>query len=308
MIRVLAIVALVVAVGGVAFWLLTTPQKLAAGDLPDHTPDIANGERMFWAGGCASCHAAPDADGDEALKLGGGRALETAFGTFRTPNISPDPQDGIGSWSVGDFVTAMKLGVAPDGTHLYPAFPYASYQRMRVEDIIDLKAFLDTLPLIAQRNAANDLKFPYSIRRGVGLWQLLHIDGATFTPNPQASDKVNRGNYLVNGPAHCGECHTPRAFDGSMIASRAFAGAPAMEGGGSVPNITPHADGIGDWSEADIVTYLTTGFTPDFDSAGGAMADVVKGMSRLPEEDVAAIAAYLKTIAPLPSSSATGGS
>lgn len=309
MIRALAVILAVVVIGGGgAFWLATTPRTVTAAELPDHTPDLANGERMFWAGGCESCHAAEGATGDDLLKLGGGLALATEFGTFRVPNISPDPQDGIGGWTTAEFVTAMKYGVAPGGVHLYPAFPYDSYQRMRVEDIIDLKAFMDTLPLVAQRNEPNDLRFPYSIRRGVGLWQLLYVDGKTFEPDPNASDIVNRGAYLVNGPAHCGECHTPRSFDGGLITSRALAGAPALEGSGNVPNITPHANGIGDWSEADIVNFLTTGFTPDFDSAGGTMAAVVQNMARLPPEDVAAIAAYLKAITPRPSSGTNAGS
>src|SRR5690606_26407673 len=120
-----------------------------------------------------------------------------------------DPQDGIGTWTLADFVTAMKFGVTPGGVHLYPAFPYDFYQRMRVEDIIDLKAFMDTLPLVAGRSPPNDLKFPYSVRRGVGLWQLLYVDGRTFAPDPDSSDQVNRGAYLVQGAGHCGACHTP---------------------------------------------------------------------------------------------------
>ncbi len=309
MIRAFAILLAVIVIGGGgAFWLATTPRMVTAAELPNHTPDLANGERMFWAGGCESCHAAEDASGQELLKLGGGLQLVTEFGTFHVPNISPDPQDGIGAWTLAEFVTAMKLGVGPGGEHLYPAFPYASYQRMRVEDIIDLKAFMDTLPLVAQRNTPNELKFPYSVRRGVGLWQLLHVDGKTFEPDPNASDIVNRGAYLANGAAHCGECHTPRSFDGGLITTRAFAGAQSLEGDGNVPNITPHADGIGDWSEADIVNFLTTGFTPDFDSAGGTMAAVVQNMARLPPEDVQAIAAYLKALPPLPSRARNAGS
>lgn len=284
-------------------WLFTTPRALSAGDVPPHTGDPVNGEQVFWAGGCASCHAAEDAAGADRLVLGGGLALNTPFGIFRVPNISTDATHGIGNWSMLDFVNAMKRGVAPGGVHLYPAFPYTSYQRMTFEDIIDLKAFLDTLPAVATANQPHDLAFPYNVRRGLGLWQLMHVDSRTLLPDPEASDQVNRGAYLVLGPGHCGECHTPRGFDGGLDWSRGFAGGPTPEGEGRIPNITTHGDGIGSWSESDIVAFLESGFTPDFDSAGRQMADVIKNMAMLSAEDRAAIAAYLKTIAPLPSGS-----
>lgn len=299
---VVAIVGIGVFVAG-GLWLFTMPRTLSAADIPPHTGDIANGEQVFWAGGCASCHAAAGATDDERLLLGGGLALNTPFGTFRVPNISTDATHGIGAWTTLDFVNAMKRGVAPGGVHLYPAFPYTSYQRMTFEDIIDLKTFLDTLPAVATANQAHALSFPYNVRRGLGLWQLLYVDSRTLLPDAEASDQVNRGAYLVLGPGHCGECHTPRGFDGGLDWSRAFAGGPTPEGEGRIPNITPHDDGIGSWSEADIVAFLETGFTPDFDSAGRQMADVVKNMAMLPADDRAAIAAYLKTIAPLPSGS-----
>jgi mono/diheme cytochrome c family protein len=304
MIRKLAVAVVILGLIGLgAFWFLTMPRTLAASDIPEHAPDIANGELMFRAAGCESCHAAPGATGDDKLKLGGGLALNTPFGVFHAPNISPDPDNGLGGWTTLDFVNAMKRGVAPGGTHLYPAFPYASYQRMRIEDIVDLKAYMDTLPAVADASKPHQLPFPFSIRRGLGLWQLLYVDGKTFSPDPDADDTLNRGAYLVRGPGHCAECHTPRGFDGGMVAARAFSGGPAPEGTGRIPNITPHGDGIGDWTEADIVNFLQTGFTPEFDSAGGAMAAVIASISQLPREDIEAIAAYLKTVAPLPSGS-----
>lgn len=300
--RLLAAVVLIVVASSASFWFLTMPRTFAAADLPAHTPDVANGERLFWAGGCESCHAAADATGDDLLKLGGGGALVSDFGTFYAPNISPDAEHGIGAWSTLDFVNAMKFGVAPGGTHLYPAFPYTSYQRMRVEDIIDVKAFLDTLPAVATASRPHEIGFPFNIRRGIGLWQRRYVDGRTFEPDPAMSEAASHGGYLVQGAGHCGECHTPRGFDGGPITSRALAGGPAPEGSGTIPNITPDASGIGSWSEDDIVAFLTTGFTPDFDSAGGSMTAVVRNMAKLPADDVAAIAAYLKAIPPLPSS------
>lgn len=289
-------------VAAVVLWFLTAPRTLAAGDLPDHTPDLANGETMFWASGCESCHAAPGATGDDILKLGGGLAMVTPFGTFNVPNISPDEKTGIGSWSTADFVTALKYGVGKAGEHLYPAFPYTSYQRMRVEDIIDLKAFMDTLEPVDNVVAAHDLPFPFNIRRGLGLWQLVFADGKTFVPDPQASDQINRGAYLAKGPGHCGECHTPRDVAGAMIAARALSGGPAPEGDGTVPNITPDTDtGIGSWSQDDLVTLFKTGFTPDFDSVGGSMAPVQRNLAMLPDEDLEAIAAYLMSLPPIAS-------
>jgi mono/diheme cytochrome c family protein len=301
MIRRLAILIVILAVlGAGAFWLLTIPNTLAASDLPDHKPDLANGETMFWAGGCESCHAAPDAKGEDQKKLGGGRSLATPFGTFHVPNISPDREHGIGGWTNVDFVNAMKLGIGPGGTHLYPAFPYPSYQHMKVEYLIDLKAYLDTLPAVANVVPPHDLPFPFTIRRGIGLWQRLYVDGRTLAPDTAASASVNRGRYLVEGPGHCQECHTPRNAMGGLEASLAFAGGPAPEGNGYIPNITPdEATGIGKWSRDEIVEALTSGFTPDFDSLGGDMAAVVQNLAHLTPDDRSAIADYLKTIPPI---------
>mgnify|MGYP001308185778 CR=1 FL=1 len=297
------VVAVVVAalVGGGVFWWLTEPVRVDAAQLPDHTPDLANGERMFWAGGCASCHAAPGARGEDKLRLVGGLAMPTPFGTFRVPNITPDRETGIGGWSTADFVTAMTKGVSPSGEHLYPAFPYTSYQRMRIEDLIDLKAFLDTLPAVADAVPPSDVAFPFSIRRGIGLWKLLYLDGEPYRPDPAYSPEAQAGGYLVEGPGHCGECHTPRDLLGGMERNRWLAGAPSLEiGGGRAPNITPAPGALGDWSAEDIATALDSGFTPEFDSLGGTMASVVDNYAHLRPEDRAAVAAYLKAIPPIP--------
>jgi mono/diheme cytochrome c family protein len=298
--RLLALIGLLAAVVAAGFWWLTEPERVDAATLPDHTPDLANGERMYWAGGCASCHAAPGATGDAKRAPVGGMALETAFGTFRVPNITPDPKTGIGGWSTADFVTAMTRGVAPDGSHLYPSFPYTSYQRMRTTDLIDLKAFLDSLPPVENAVPPTALAFPYSIRRGIGLWKLLYLDGRPYEPDPAYAAAAERGGYLVEGPGHCGECHTPRDMLGGMRADRFLAGGPAPDGKGTVPNITPDPSGFGKWSEADIAEALASGFTPDFDTLGGAMGSVVANTAHLSAQDRADIAAYLKAIPPLP--------
>jgi mono/diheme cytochrome c family protein len=291
------IVVVALALGGL--WILSAPRTLAAADLPSHSPDLANGETMFWAGSCNSCHSRNETSGEGALLLGGGDGLATPFGTFYGPNISPDPVDGIGTWSVANFVNAMKLGVRPDGSHLYPALPYTSYQRMRVEDLIDLKAFLDTLPSVSGEAPRHQLSFPVSVRRGLGLWKRLYVDGETFQPDPSQSETFNRGAYLVRGPGHCGECHTPRNLIGGPDDSRYLAGGPAFEGEGNVPNITSHEDALGSWSERDIEFLLSDGMTPDFEVIGGSMRAVQRNMARLSQSDRAAIAHYLKSVPPI---------
>jgi mono/diheme cytochrome c family protein len=266
---------------------------------------IENGHYLFNAGGCASCHAAPasakcdDPNYNDALRLTGGRCLKSAFGTFYVPNITPDKQSGIGGWSDEDFIRAMTEGVSPAGRHYYPAFPYASYRHMKREDLLDIKAFLDTLKPVPSKVPESALSFPYNVRWGLGLWKWLYLDGGTFAPDPSKSPQINRGAYLVEGPGHCGECHTPRNALGGSIAEKKLSGAPDPEGKGFVPNITPDATGIGSWSEKDIVYALETGFVPDGDVLGGSMAKVQENMAKLTAEDREAIAAYLKSLPPI---------
>jgi mono/diheme cytochrome c family protein len=289
-------------IGAAAFWLLTEPKKLDAATLAELAAgDATRGERIFWAGGCTSCHARPKSEGDARLELAGGLELKTPFGTFVPPNISPDPQDGIGSWSLEEFANAMMRGVAPDGSHLYPSFPYTSYARMNLADVADLYAFMKTLPAVTGKAAGHTLSFPFNIRRGLGLWKLLYLsDQPVVALADNAPEKIVLGRYLVEGPGHCGECHTPRDLTGGTDKTRWLSGAIAAEGDGVVPNITSGEGGIGDWSESDIASYLETGFTPDFDSVGGAMVEVQRNMGRLLPGDRAAIAAYLKAIPPHP--------
>jgi mono/diheme cytochrome c family protein len=281
---------------GAGFYVLTMPSVVAKGELPSRQANVANGEIMFHAGGCASCHATPKQE--DHRRLGGGLALKTPFGTFKVPNISPDPQHGIGTWPEQAFVNAMLRGVGRNGEHLYPAFPYTSYQRMALDDVRDLFAFLRTLPAETTPSAPHELAFPFNVRRGLGLWKLLYLDGKTFAPDPAKSATLNRGVYLVEGPGHCGECHSPRDVFGGIVKERRFAGGPDPEGKGWVPNITPHADGIAAWSEKDIAYLLETGFTPDSDTVGSTMADVVLNTGKLSPEDRSAIAAYLKALPP----------
>lgn len=296
-----AVIVLGVA-GAVAGWALSAPVRLDAQAVARLGPgDAARGKRIFYAGGCTSCHSRPGAEGDARLQLAGGLELKTPFGTFVPPNISQDQKDGIGAWSEQDFANAMLKGVSPSGEHFYPAFPYASYARMKPADIADLYAFMKTLPAVAGKAPDHRLSFPFSIRRGIGLWKLLYLSPEPVIALPDgAPDKVLAGRYLVEGPGHCGECHTPRDFAGGIEKGEWLAGAVAAEGSGVVPNITPDGKSIKDWSEADIANYLETGFTPDFDSVGGSMVEVQRNMAQLTPDDRAAIAAYLKAVPPRP--------
>jgi mono/diheme cytochrome c family protein len=297
MLRKLVILAVILAViGAAAFWFITMPSTLPASALAPYAPNPENGERMFHAGGCASCHATPNQE--DKTRLGGGLALKSPFGTFFTPNISPNREDGIGNWSEADFLTAMWKGTSPDGSHYYPAFPYTSYQRMKMEDVRDLFAYLKTLPPVGGKPRDHDLPSYLKIRRLLGGWKFLYLDGRQFQPDPAKSAEVNRGAYLVNGPGHCAECHSPRNRLGAIIASERFAGGPDPAGGDSwIPNITPA--GIGDYSQRDIERILETGDMPNGDSVGGPMAAVVSEISKLSAEDRAAIAAYIKSLPPV---------
>jgi mono/diheme cytochrome c family protein len=294
--KLLILVAILAVIGVAAFWIITMPASVSASALPAYTPNLENGKTMFYAGGCASCHATPKQE--DKTRLGGGLGLKSPFGTFFTPNISPDPNDGIGAWSEANFVTAMWKGTSPSGEHYYPAFPYTSYQRMRLEDVRDLFAYLKTLPPVRGKVRDHDLPIYFKYRRMLGGWKFLFLDGQQFKPEASKPEQWNRGAYLVNAPGHCAECHSPRNFLGAIIASQRFTGGPDPEGGdGWVPNITQA--GIRDYSERDIERVLETGDMPDGDSVGGAMTAVVGNTSQLPAADRAAMAAYVKSLPPV---------
>jgi mono/diheme cytochrome c family protein len=285
----------ILAIGFAAFWIITAPASVPASALPPRTPDLENGKVMFYAGGCASCHASTGQR--DATRLGGGLALESRFGTFYAPNISPDRDDGIGRWNEADFITALSKGTSPQGQHYYPAFPYTSYQRIALDDARDLFAYLRTLPAVAGKAPPHQVPFPLNWRRLLGGWKFLFLDGQPFRPDPSKSAQWNRGAYLVNGPGHCAECHSPRNLLGGIEAGMRFAGGPDIEGKGWVPNITQK--GLADYSEKDIAYLLETGQTPDGDSVGGAMTAVIRNTSQLPAADREAMAVYLKSLAPV---------
>jgi mono/diheme cytochrome c family protein len=283
------------AAGAGVFWWLTIPAVVPSNVLPAHTPDLGNGLTTFNAGGCSACHAVPGQP--DRTRLGGGLAIPSPFGTFYVPNISPDPVDGIGRWTEADFVTAVTKGTSPAGFHYFPAFPYTSYQHAKVTDLRDLFAYLKTLTPVSGKVRDHDVPFPFNVRRDVGIWKWLFMDGKPFAPDAARSAQWNRGAYLVNSLGHCAECHSPRNFLGGIVTAQRFAGGPNPEGEGWVPNITQK--GLGDWSEKDIAYFLETGQTPDDDSAGGSMVRVIKNTSQLSPEDRGAIAEYLKSLPPV---------
>jgi mono/diheme cytochrome c family protein len=288
---VIAVAVLAAALGVAAFWVLTIPAAPVTA-LAAHAPDLENGREMFYAGGCASCHAVPKQK--DVTKLGGGLAVKSPFGTFYVPNISPDLRDGIGGWSEAQFVTAMREGVSPSGAHLFPAFPYTSYAHMRVADMRDLFAYLITLPPVAGKVRDHDLLFPFNIRRAVGLWKLLYFDNASFKPDPSQSAQWNRGAYLVNGPGHCAECHSPRNIFGAIIDGLRFTGGISPDGKGRVPNITQFK--LKAWTVQDIAGTLADGMTPNSDLVGGNMIEVVANTTKLTADDRTAIATYIKSL------------
>lgn len=295
--RIAGVLALLVLAGAALFWGLSRPATLPESILSAmavHDADAGRGEAVFWAAGCAGCHAAPgiafDAPIEQRLALGGGRRLQSDFGTFVAPNISMDPVAGIGGWSQADFARAMLLGVSPGGQHYYPAFPYTSYLRANPLDVADLWAFWQTLPAVDTRPAGHDLAFPFTLRRGLGLWKRLHLNPAYATPE-NTDPQIARGRYLAEALGHCAECHTPRGVTGGLQRSNWLAGAANPSGEGGIPAIPDPQ-----WSAEDIEAYLFSGLTPGFDVVGGSMADVVVHMARLSADDRAAIAAYLTAL------------
>jgi mono/diheme cytochrome c family protein len=273
--------------------LLTVPAGAAEPDA------VARGAYLANAADCVACHTDSAHSG---RPYAGGRALATPFGTFYSPNITPDPETGIGRWSDEQFLHALRDGVRPDGANYFPVFPYPSFTKITDADARAIKAYLFSLPAVRQANRPHDVSFPFSWRFLQNGWKLLFFSPGPFQPAPERSEAYNRGAYLVTALAHCGECHTPRNWLGAMERDRFLAGNPDGPDGKAVPNITPdRKTGIGNWSEDDIIGVLTDGHTPDFDRVGGAMAEVVKSTSRLTDDDRRAIALYLQSIPAIPS-------
>lgn len=259
---------------------------------------VARGRYLATAGNCASCHTKPG-----GKPFAGGLAFRTPFGVLYSTNITTDKRTGIGGWSFTDFYGAMKYGVRPDGTSLYPAFPYTNFARMTDEDIASLYLFMRTIEPVHAPATPDQLRFPYNLRPLLVVWKALFHDPATYTPDPDRSRAWNRGAYLVEGPGHCGACHTPRNLLGAERENLALTGGvyqdKVMFGNyrrWSAVNLTPAPSGLAAWSESDIVTYLKHGVNKR-SVVNGPMRDVVMNSTRhLTDRDLEAIATYLKGI------------
>lgn len=277
-------------VGAVVAFVVTMPTPLPQDRLDDPDTGVAlvgdtvNGAMVFAAAGCGSCHSA---EGTDALV--GGKGFTSDFGTFYAPNISTDVDHGIGGWDDYDIANAMMAGVSPNGAHYYPAFPYTTYAKMTPQDAVDLIAHLRTLPADATPSRPHNVGFPFNIRRALGGWKFLFASDdwvVQDVPTPE----LERGRYLVEALGHCAECHTPRNALGGLQTGQWMRGAVNPSAEGRIPSI--HPDDLG-WSAQDIAIYLSSGFTPDFDTVGGEMVEVVDNMALLTDEDRSAIAAYL---------------
>jgi mono/diheme cytochrome c family protein len=255
--------------------------------------DAKRGEYLAKAGGCLGCHTEAR---EGAVPYAGGRALETPFGVFYGPNITPHPDAGLGRWREADFVQAMREGRRPDGAHYFPAFPYPSFTRISDADLRDLWAYLRSLKPEARESRVHELKFLYRWRFLVGIWKWLYFTPGAFAADVQRSPALNRGAYLVQALGHCGECHTPRNWLGAMKRDRFLGGVKGDDGS---PNLTPAR--LKKWSDGELKDFLTGGLTPDGDVVGETMAEVIRNTtSQLSAQDLDAVVAYLRSLPPLP--------
>lgn len=267
-------------------WPIGSPVSLNAA-----AGDANRGAYLARMSGCIACHTNAEAGG---APLAGGLALPTPFGTFYSPNLTTDETYGIGAWTVEEFAMAVRQGVSREGKPYYPAFPYPFYSKLTDQDIVDLWAAFQTVPPVAEPSKAQDMKFPFDFREGLKLWRAAFLDTKPFEPEPGRSDMWNRGKYIVEGPAHCGACHTPRNFAGARQAELRLHGSDSLPDGGKSPPITSGVLEEKGWNVSNLAYALKTGIQPDGDAFGGSMGEVVRdGTSFLSNDDLTAIATYL---------------
>jgi len=259
---------------------------------------IERGKYLYTAAGCEGCHTDVKNKGE---KLAGGRALVTPFGTYYGPNITPDKDYGIGNWTDAQFIRALREGISPSGEHYFPVFPYPSFTKMTDRDILDIKAYIFSQPAVARPDVPHDIKFPFGFRFTMAIWKMLFLDEGPMQPDPAHDAQWNRGAYLVRAVTHCGECHTERNFLGATRRDRELGGSPIGPDGRSVPNITPtERTHVNQWSVEEIAEVLSSGLTPEGDTVGNGMDEVVANTGKLTEEDRTAIAVFVKSMPPVP--------
>jgi mono/diheme cytochrome c family protein len=290
--------ALVIVAAALVTVIVTNPKRISEASLSPRTPDLTNGRAVFDASGCASCHATPGQD--DRAHLGGGLPMHTPFGTFKVPNISMDAATGIGTWSESDFLSAVLKGTGRRGEHLYPAFPYTAYQYMSTDDARDLFGYMRTLPAVARKSEPHEVSFPFNVRLLLGGWKLISLEGSKLANAPGTSAELRRGAYLTEALAHCAECHSARNIFGGIQSGTRYAGGLTPDGKGWVPNITPHADGLAEWTLNDLVYFLETGNTPSGFPVDEEMGKVIANTSRMTPQDRMAMAYYLKSLPAIP--------
>jgi mono/diheme cytochrome c family protein len=294
----LLLLALVAVLGGVGFWRLSAPERLPPEAMPAHQADIANGKLMFTIGGCINCHRPPKDQANANPDLpSGGAPLKTPIGILYPPNLTPDPDTGIGKWTHFDFLDATMRGVSPKDTNYIPAFPYTSYSAMKAEDLLDIEAYLMSLPAVKSPAKSHDIWLVPVVRRGVGLWKRFGLDTTPWQPDTARSPSWNRGSYLVNGPGHCGECHTARNIFMIKRSDRQLSGGPHPEGEGRVPSLRNLIARSRYKDANDLASAMQYGETLGFDKlSSGGMGDVQAELAKLPASDVQAIAEYLVSL------------
>ena len=289
------IIVIAAAVAAALVIAVRLPDPGISSALLQRQPDVNHGQYIFTLADCAACHTKPG-----GAALAGGLPLKTPPGTIYTTNITPDRDTGIGAYSFTDFARAVRLGVRPDGARLYPAMPYTAYAKMSDEDAQDLFAYLQkNVAAVKATPPANTLRFPFDQRWTMAFWNVVFLDTSHFTPDPAKDAQWNRGAYVVEALEHCGECHTPRGLAQNLDNGQKFAGASLQ--GWKAYNITPSKQsGLGDWSDAALTSYLSTGHADGHSSASGPMAEAVDNSLRYATpDDVHAIVAYLRSVAPI---------
>jgi len=266
----------------IVYFFLSSPSSVDISDLKLSTADPVNGKYVYWAAGCNGCHLAEGKP--KKYYLAGGQKFQTNYGTFIAPNISNSKTYGIGKWDFKSFYGAVKFGQSPDGEHYFPAFPYTTYSKMTDQDVLDLWSFWKTLPSADVPSKKHELNFPFNIRLNIGIWKRIYLSNKFVDIN------TDRSTYIVEALGHCAECHTSRDVIGGLKKSKWMSGAENPSGKGRIPSIHPKDLR---WNKKEIVEYLSSGFTPDFDVAGGKMASIIENTSKLKSSDLNLIADYL---------------